>query len=352
MKQIIFVFLLLPILFIFSCTDDFGEQNTDKDAFKPGSGVFIVNEGNWGQGNGSLSFYSFSDGKVYEDVFSTANNRPLGDLPAFMAMGTDIALASVNNSGTIEIFDPQTMKSKFTVSALNSPRQIQIIDNQTIAVSHLADSGITLINPITGQVKNKIMLGISSEAMLLHGQTLFVSNWSRYYINSDNRVVLMVDLATGSVFDTLEVGLEPQSMVMDKHNRLWVLCSGGWDNSEYPTLHRISLGANPEHKIYTFPDKNTSPTHLSINGLRDTVYFLNQSVYRMGVDDNELPLTSFIPNGNSYFYALSVHPGGKGIFLSDPLDFQQNGIIYRFDQNGNPLGNFRAGIIPGSFCFN
>lgn len=344
--------IIIPLLLLASCSDEFGEQNSDKQAFKPGSGVFIVNEGNWGQGNGSLSFYSFDSAKVYQDVFSEANKRPLGDLPAFMTLGSDMALLSVNNTGTVEIFDPQTLKSKFSISSLVSPRQLQIIDNQTVALSHLADSSLTLINPETGQIKSRISLGVSSEAMLLSGTILYVSNWSRYYVNSDNRMVLAVDLASGTVIDTIMVGLEPQSMVIDKHNRLWVLCSGGWDNSEYPTLHRITPGVNGEHKIFSFPDKNTSPTHLCINGQRDTLYFLNQSVYRMSSDDTDLPASPFIANGSAYFYSLAVHPSGKGIFVSDPLDFQQKGIIYHFSTSGLKISEFRAGIIPGSFCFN
>ena len=42
---------------------------------------------------------------------------------------------------------------------------------------------------------------------------------------------------------------------------------------------------------------------------------------------------------------------GGGIYVSDALDYQQSGLISRFSESGTPIGTFRAGIIPGRFCF-
>ena len=49
-------------------------------------GVFIVNEGNYRSGNGSLSFYSYDSSKIFNDLFYSINGRPLGDVPNSMAI--------------------------------------------------------------------------------------------------------------------------------------------------------------------------------------------------------------------------------------------------------------------------
>ena len=53
------------------------------------------------------------------------------------------------------------------------------------------------------------------------------------------------------------------------------------------------------------------------------------------------------------YYALGYDPVSGMIYASDPLDYSQNGRIYRFKAaDGTSLGSFEAGIVPGSFWFN
>ena len=39
------------------------------------------------------------------------------------------------------------------------------------------------------------------------------------------------------------------------------------------------------------------------------------------------------------------------IYVSDAIDYLQRGSIYRYSASGNLIDQFKAGIIPGGFCF-
>src|SRR5664280_3375842 len=86
MKNIVKSFIIL--LAVSACSKPSGNPI---QTFSFGGGVFIVDEGNFKSGNGSLSFYSYDSSKIFNDVFSSANNRPLGDVPNSMAIKGDQA---------------------------------------------------------------------------------------------------------------------------------------------------------------------------------------------------------------------------------------------------------------------
>ena len=68
------------------------------------SGVYISNEGGWGNSDGSLSFYEYSSDKVYNNIFQKKNNRPLGDVVQSVAISSaSEAFIVVNSSNKIEI---------------------------------------------------------------------------------------------------------------------------------------------------------------------------------------------------------------------------------------------------------
>ena len=76
-----------------------------EESYLSGPGVFILNEGNFKSGNGSLSFFSYDSSKLYNNTFLSINQRPLGDVPYSMNIGGSRAYIVVNNSGKIEVVD-------------------------------------------------------------------------------------------------------------------------------------------------------------------------------------------------------------------------------------------------------
>ena len=111
---------------------------------------------------------------------------------------------------------------------------------------------------------------------------------------------------------------------------------------------------NPEtfevEKTFVF-EKNESPSEICLNGEKDTLYFINRSVWKMSVTDDRLPQEPFLLYKGTKYYGLKVNPVNSEVYVADAIDYVQPGIIYRFSPEGEQLDSFSAGIIPGAFCF-
>lgn len=90
---------------------------------------------------------------------------------------------------------------------------------------------------------------------------------------------------------------------------------------------------------------------MQLNGGRDTLYFINNDIWRMPVVADHVPVRPFLKYKQTKFYGLSIDPNTSEVYVADAIDYQQKGIVYRYSPEGELLDEFRAGIIPGAFCW-
>lgn len=357
-SRLLNVFLILVLLGLISCNknDDFGEQIPNDENYKYGNGVFIVNEGNFGFGNGSLSFLNLDSLFMYNDIFYHANLRPLGDVPLSMTTIGDTAWVVVNNSAKIEVVnlnDTSSIGSSIgSIEGFTSPRFMLPLLGTKAYVSDFVESGISIVYTHNFSISGKIDIGCSSEQMLLANGKVFAAFWSNYgFSHLENNKLMVIDAYTDQLIDSVIVGKEPNAIVLDKQGKLWVLCSGGFASEEKPSLWQI----DPENldilSAFIFPDINASPTSLCIDGEGETLFFLNQGIFQMSVSDLTLPTIPLIAEDGHLFYSLAVDPKSNEIFATDAIDYQQRGLVLRYHPNGTFVDSFRAGIIPGAMVF-
>lgn len=347
--------LIAGILFIVGCEQ--GEplvpDNGNNDlpgSFKPG--VFIINEGNFGWGNGSVSFFDFTESKVYNHLFQKANDRVLGDVPQSMFIMDNLGFIVVNNSGKIEVVNMENFRSVNTITGLTSPRYFLPVSESIAYVSDLYGGSITQVRLDDYTISNTIETGISTEQMIKIDNELFVANWS------GGNKILVIDPIPGEIIDSIEVIIEPNSMVLDMNHKLWVLCSGGYLNEEMPGIIRIDPVTREKEEIFRFSVLESSPSHLCINGSGDTLYYLNnaslparQGIFQMPVTDMEIPSEPIVLT-DKLFYSIGIDPESGIIYAADAIDYQQNGKVFRYLPEGALKDSFDVGIIPGSFVFN
>jgi len=346
--------LMMMIVTMLSCNkgNDFGEQSTDASNYIPAKGVFIISEGNFTWGNGIISFYNFNTHAIANDIFYAVNKRPLGDVPVSMQQMNELIYIVVNNSGKIEVVSPIDFASVKTITGMMSPRFIQQINANKAYVSDLESPVINILNLQTNTITGQINTIKATDRMLLYNNTVFVCNWSQYYVHQNNNTVQVINATTDKLTDSITVGKEPNSMVMDKNNKLWVLCSGGYNNEEIPSLVCINPNTLSVEKTLLFASKYLSPTSLDINATKDTLYYISNDIYKMSINETAIPSTPFINKGSRLFYSLAVSPSTNELFISDAIDYTQNGFVFRFDAHGNVLDSVRAGITPSWFSFN
>lgn len=348
--------MIFILLIISSCKKDeikpVQEYNEDK-------GVFICNEGNFTYGNGSLSFYNTTSGGVNNQIFYNANNFPLGDVVQSMSIFNNKGYVVVNNSGKIMVININDFKHIATISGLSSPRYILFVNNEKAYVSDLYSPNITIINPSTYAIVGNINVGSGSEQMAMINGFVYVTSWSH------NNKVYKINSNTNVLTDSIVVGKQPNSIVADKYNNIWVLSDGGYQGTPYgqdtATLICINTSTFTIQKRLLFPSMDTSPTKLCINQSKDTVFYINGSwggnqgnqsgVYKMSVDATALPASPIIPEGIRLFYGLGISPYDSKIYVSDAIDYVQKGLVFRYTTNGEKIDSFKVDITPSSFCF-
>lgn len=347
MKRILLTYLFGVILV--ACNkDELGPQcvNCNNEPISETSNldVLIVNEGNFGWGNASLSLYRSGTKEVQQQVFNTANGSSLGDVAQSATKVDDKIYVMVNNSNKIEVINAQNFTQLATISNLNSPRYLLPIQNNKAYVSDLYGNTIHIINTQSNTKTGSIATTGWTEKMLLHNDTAYVCDLT-------NDKLLIINPQTDIIVGEIATGVFPNSIVLDKDNKIWVLCSGG-TQEEQARLIKINPTSRSVENTLIFSDINNSPNNMVINSSKDILTFNNSGIYQYSIESNSLPSTPIItkPNG-SIFYGVGINPSNDEIYIADAIDYVQAGKVYRHSHNGTLIDQFESGIIPGNFLF-
>lgn len=322
----------------------------------PDHALFVVNGGNFQSSNATLSLYNPATKSITNEIFQQANGYKLGDVAQSMTIHGNTGWIVVNNSHIIYAVDLATMKEKGRITGINSPRWICFASDDKAYISRMYSNEITIINPRTYAVTGKITCTNmeastgSTEQMVIDGNYLYVSCWSY------QKEILKIDTTTDKVVATLEVGIQPASLHMDRNHKLWTLCDGGgWEGNpigyEAPKLCRIDPATMTVEKEFTFT-KGDYFAKVTINGAKDTLYWIKGGIYAFSVDGNTLPTSPVVAGDNAYFYSMTIDPKTNEIYAADAIDYQQQGIVYRYSATGSPIDSFYVGVIPENFCWN
>ncbi|MBQ9286985.1 MAG: hypothetical protein IJ212_00970 [Bacteroidaceae bacterium] len=334
----------------------------------PTEGVFILNEGNLNAGNSSLSYYIPAKKSVKNGVFSSTNSRKLGDTAQSMVLYKGTLWIAVENSGIIWAIDAETFKVKGQIVAkdhiMDDPRYIHFLSDTKAYVTDLFAPLITIINPSTYQIIGTIPTGqaamfgfASTEQMVQYGKYVFTNCWS--YSNK----ILVIDTTEDKVVKEIELSTwQPKSMVLDANGKIWVITDGGYSFGEdrfsdnVPHLYKINA-SNFEIESDQILDTDEANVQLALNGNKTTLYILNNDIFRMSINESQVPVFPFISapvdgNGKRHFlYGLSVNPKNDEIYVADAIDYSQSGVCYRYSSDGELIDNFRVGINPNMFVF-
>ena len=284
--------------------------STNIDTITSHRGVYVVDEGNFNWGNASVTYIDLTDTSVSENVYYSANNsKPLGDVAEGMKIFNGLGFIVVNNSNKIEVVHLPSFTSYKTITGFNSPRDIAFIDSSKAYVTNLLGN-ISVVDLNSFTITRSINIPNWTEGIVKYGNKVFVSCLGKYTAPTSERKakVIVIDATLDKVVDSIASGKDPVGIVIDKREKIWVLCTGGVDNYEAPTLIRVNPDLLIAEKVFAFPDSKSSPSRLSINTMGDTLYFLNNGVVQMPVTLPAIPSTPFIPANGRLLYGLGIDP--------------------------------------------
>ena len=336
-------YILWSLALLAGACMEYGPQ--PEEAFsRSGRGIFITCEGNFMWDNASLSYYDPETREVENDIFLRANGMKLGDVAQSMVLHDGKGYLVVNNSGVIYVIDPSTFRITGLIEEVVSPRYIHFVDGQTAFVTDLYDPRISVVDTRTNRIRTRIDMNghRSTEQMVQVGNRLFVNCWSY-----DNKI-LVVDTQTERLVDSLTVGWQPNSLLLDGNGKLWTATDGR--DGEAPALWRIDPATLEIERRFELP-ADTPPSKLTLDARNNRIYFIARDVWRIEADAESLPATPFLPYAGTLYYGLGVDPDTAELYVADAIDYVQHAAVYRFSPDGQAVDTLRVGIIPGSFCF-
>jgi len=203
-------------------------------------------------------------------------------------------------------------------------------------------------------ISTSIVTGTGPEKMVMAGTDVYVINGGGFSIDS---TVTVIDCQNDVVIKTIQVGKRPTGIVKDADGSIWVMCSGkgfnGWPQAGDSEGHLIKINpvSHDIEKDIVFPGSENHPEKLAINKNGSFLYFLySGGIYQMNISAHDYQYSVLVKSGN--FYNLGCDPVSNFIFATDPIDFQQDGYVFRFNTvDGAKIDSVKVGIAPGEFCF-
>jgi hypothetical protein len=319
-------------------------------AFNKGDGYFVLNEGGFTKGNASVDFvYEGKDSVIYH-IFENANSKALGDVLQSAVVRDDKMYLVINNSGLIRVVDIGSFEEVTTITGFNSPRYMQIIDDEKAYVSDQYADKLWIVDLNSHTITDSIKTGGWTEEMVMAGELVYITSPSSYS-GPASKSVFVVNSSTDELIETLTLRTNPFNIIKDGQNQIHVFCQGDpfADPVIAPSMHSIDPSGQNEITVKLMPNLPIAyHSRLKLSADGEAMYLLYGSIYEIdilesGISYANIPLVD--ADGRN-FYGIGIHPGNGNIFITDAFDYSSRGTIYEYKTNAVEVNQYNAGIIP------
>jgi len=344
---------------IFSCRKDLepiiDEQQGEEQSTVDVTGLYLLNEGNYGSNKASLDYYNYATGVYTRDIFGAANPEVtlgLGDTGNDIKIyGSKIYLV-INGSNKLEILDGKTAKR---VGKVDIPNCRYVAFNKNFAYVTSYEGYVAVIDTTAlSTIQTKITVGNQPDELAVVGSKLYVANSGGYNYPDYNREVSVIDLNTNKEIKKIDVAINLHRLKADKYGDLYVSSRGNYEDIP-SNLYVIDTKTDAVKKVFNIPVSN-----FWINGDDAYIYSYNNSsqasaYIKINVENETILSNNFISDGTdsqiSVPYGVAVDPFSGFIYVTDAKDYGSPGTLYCFDTSGKKKFSLITGDIPAHIAF-
>ncbi len=326
--------------------------------------VVVVNEGLSASGTGSICLYDPLNKAVEHNVFYKSNTYVPGNGLYSIYVDGDRSFLVVGGTGEILMVNTSTMEVQKRFKGFGAPKKMIKITENKFYVTDWQEGGVWILNVNNGNLVKSISTGIAPENMVSLGNLVFVANSGGPFVDS---TVSVINAVADTLVAQIQVAHNPNSMVIDEENKLWVLCGGVEDiqnpfNSTNGVLIKFDISSDSLEYYLTdslsldtfwiFTDNQLKPQDLIQGDDKNIFYFLDYykeaNLMKFNRDAGTLPVGPFIAGS---FNAVGFDRIEKQIYLTDPGDGVSPGTLFRYGKGANLLDSRETGIAPVDFGF-
>ncbi len=318
-------------------------------------GIYIINQGNFGSSNSTLTYYDYTTKALVSDQFSAVNGRTLG------GVGNDIEIYGskmyvvMNTSSTLEVIDPRTGKSIKQIyltsngqsnGTAREPRYVAFYKNKAFISSY--DGTVAVLDTAALTISQYITVGRNPEQLAVSNGKLYVANSGGLSYPNYDKTVSVIDLTSLTVTKTITVPVNPNGVVADSNGNIYVHSSGDYTSANPESLTIISSATDAIKSSAAFDGGS-----LFIQGSNLYCITSTGAVKVLDTKTQAVTQANFITDGTvikTPFY-VSVDDTTGEVFVTDAADYASNGSVTAFDKTGKKEYTLPAGISPGGIAY-
>ncbi|MBL7013916.1 MAG: T9SS type A sorting domain-containing protein [Candidatus Marinimicrobia bacterium] len=310
--------------------------------------IFTLCEGNFGTPNASLWSMNESSSQSEGPIYWDENSNPLGDVGQSMTIVNHEKLYMImNNSHSIEILNLMGSNQTFSGSIpLPSAAPRYMVANESGSTAYVSCwnlSGIIVIDLLTDTITDTISVGGMPEMMVMHDGNIYTSIAMNSDWSSSDRVI-RVDVTTKTVVDSFTVIPGPAALLL-KDDFLFVASTyydANWNTFAGNSKIDLSTG-----NVLTYDAGMTFDYGSDLVQVNDDIY----RIYTNGIaplnDDLSINIDSKIGDFPGLY---SVSTQDDKIYFGS-TDYTAPDHVYVTDADGIIISEYTVGALPGSFAF-
>jgi hypothetical protein len=305
-------------------------------------GLYVLNEGIWGQGNANISYYDMATGQVTK-TFSEVNGKSIGDGVNDLAIyGSKLyCVVSGGTEGYIEVINPTTGISQKRIPVRKNevngnPRSIIFHEGKAYITTYL--QGVIRLDTATLEIDGEASLsGTYSEGLCLYNNNLYICNsgWG------SGNTISVVNISSFSETGTITVPQNPVAIEVAPSGDIYFTTSTVYDANWVATAPTNLHILDPQRKEVsrTF-DIRASKITLD----KDFIYVIDYDyvadhINKINLQNKTVENISNIYEDYTMVYSVSTNPLTEDIYLGN-----QGNDVVAFDKDGKEKFSFKTTI--------
>ncbi len=332
------VFLLLLLTLPLSGCDLLGTD--DGNSAPVTDGVYVANQGNFGDGNGSVSVYDPATGERQPTAISG-----LGSIVQGIAIRDTTLLVTANSAGRVDVFSTNGPTQTAQISGVTSPRYAAFDGPSTAYLTDQSFSGPSAVQvlDLTGpqpQVATTIEVSGSPEGLAVSSGRVYAALGAF----GDTSLVAAIDARQNTLENEIDVGCTARDVAADDTGDVFALCT---DAAEAVILEgatgaiesRLALPDTAETIFGVGNPAAYSPGAQELHVATDT------NVLRIDTEADTVEATVDVdlsgPPG-----AVAYDASRQELYVARPAGFTERGTVTIHERDGTQTGSFQAGVAP------
>lgn len=336
-----------------ACSDDDDDFKPKPDPDPVLSIGYVLNTGNWGGNDASLTLINDSLTVVSKDIYSETNKEALGDVAQDIIKYGSKLYCTVTTSSKLVVMDKNAKLIK-TIPFFNgeTPTQPRFVEGEGGYVYVSAYDGcITKIDTATLSIVGKEEVGPYPEAISIANGKLYtnISSTAESNGRSQGTSVAVIDLKSFKKTKDITVKLNPYSeSEVGEDGNVYFASAGDYTGNPFATIQRINTKDDSVEDLCL-------GTYFALNGnklygIRSEWFFPEMAkafVYDLTTGkETEFTSMSQFSSVNS----IDINPKNGYVFISD-APYGVNTQVSVFDSNGTFIKKFEAGYYTCKIIF-